>query len=147
MTRKRILLLALLVLTAACKEKFTPQTGPEINPGPPLRVLPTIRVLPEGGMEVVPTGGVRRSGRQAQGGGAAQDGVQWADETLCVFCRSNRETRSYYTGHKYIYLLYSVYRNSPTVRYCMRYCSTLLCCTPYGTSTGTRMWTVYCTAL
>lgn len=40
--------LLLLLLSAGCKEQYTPQTGPEINPGPPLRVLPEIRVLDAG---------------------------------------------------------------------------------------------------
>lgn len=44
----RFACLALLLLALSCREGFAPQTGPEIAAAPPLRVLPTIRVLDSG---------------------------------------------------------------------------------------------------
>ncbi|MFZ1863541.1 MAG: hypothetical protein WAU39_04915 [Polyangiales bacterium] len=48
------LLLALLMTGASCQTKFQPQTVNVVDPGPPERVLPTIRVLDHGMTPLVP---------------------------------------------------------------------------------------------
>lgn len=48
MFRMILLVGALLLTTASCKTAYTPQTVEVQDPGPPQRVLPTIRVLDDG---------------------------------------------------------------------------------------------------
>ena len=51
----RIAMLAcLLVATTSCRSKYQPQTVEVVDPGPPLRVLPTVRVLDPGMTPRVP---------------------------------------------------------------------------------------------
>ena len=51
----RIAMLAcLLVATTSCRSKYQPQTVEVVDPGPPQRVLPTVRVLDAGMTPRVP---------------------------------------------------------------------------------------------
>jgi hypothetical protein len=45
---RTIVAISVLLTTAACSTKYTPQTVEVVDPGPPQRVLPTIRVLDDG---------------------------------------------------------------------------------------------------
>lgn len=45
--RRIVLLAGLVIVTASCRPQFQPQTA-IVDPGPPMRVLPTIRVLDAG---------------------------------------------------------------------------------------------------
>lgn len=49
-----VMLAAVLVATVSCKKTFQPQTAQVVDPGPPDRVLPTIRVLDAGMTPRVP---------------------------------------------------------------------------------------------
>ena len=78
----RVACLVFLLLALSCREAFTPQTGPEVAAGPPLRVLPTIRVLDPGMPPLrpiryaVPSGQVERLHVELAMARAVQKGAQ-----------------------------------------------------------------------